>query len=82
MQGSGVVSANGGTGHGTGGGGSGGRIAVRWKTRKWSLIDFKAFGGQGSKKGGAGTMYFEVGGKIVCIDYGPFLITYERLLIL
>ena len=60
LQGSGVISANGGTGHSTGGGGSGGRIAVRWKMRTWSFLDFQAIGGQGSKKGGAGTMYFEV----------------------
>lgn len=60
LQGSGIISANGGTGHGSGGGGSGGRIAVRWKMRTWSFLDFQAIGGQGTKKGGAGTMYFEV----------------------
>ena len=56
-----MISANGGRGHGSGGGGSGGRIAVRWKKRKWSFIDFQAIGGQATKNGGAGTMYFEVG---------------------
>ena len=72
MQGSGVVSANGGAAHGSGGGGSGGRIAVRWKARKWSFINFKAFGGQGAKRGGAGTMYFEVNGKLVCLVCSSF----------
>ena len=33
--------------------------------KKWSFINIQAFGGQGTKKGSAGTVYFEVNYKHV-----------------
>ena len=60
LEGSGTVTANGGRGHGSGGGGSGGRISVRWKSQRFSFLDFQSYGGQGAQNGGAGTIYFQV----------------------
>lgn len=57
--GSGVLSANGGTGHWpNGGGGGGGRIAVSYTTNEFAGVIY-ARGGQGFVPGGAGTIYLK-----------------------
>ena len=56
LKGSGIISANGGSGNGLGGGGGGGRIALYYQTNLSSGVA-TAFGGGGASWGGAGTIY-------------------------
>jgi hypothetical protein len=56
LSGSGVISANGGTGNYLGGGGGGGRIAIVYGVYDFSGI-VSAYGGGGYAWGGAGTVY-------------------------
>ena len=62
LEGSGVISVNGGSGNGNGGGGGGGRLAVYWKDREWWFGSLRSFGGSGSgsRNGGPGSVYLEV----------------------
>ena len=56
LSGTGVISANGGTGIGLGGGGGGGRIALQYGLNAFAG-SLTACGGGGSSAGGAGTIY-------------------------
>ena len=62
LEGSGVISVNGGNGNSYGGGGAGGRMAIYWQDREWWYGSLTAFGGGSSSggNGGPGTVYLKV----------------------
>jgi hypothetical protein len=64
LAGSGVISANGGTGNSLGGGGSGGRIAIVYGVNDFSGM-VSAYGGGGYAWGGAGTIYTKANSQSV-----------------
>jgi hypothetical protein len=75
LTGSGVISANGGSGNYWGGGGGGGRIAIVYTANSFSGL-LSAYGGGGYGVGGAGTIYtrpatLPLGGNaLVVVDNG------------
>ena len=62
LEGSGVISVNGGNGNAAGGGGGGGRMAIYWQDREWWYGGLNAFGGRSTqgRNGGPGTVYLKV----------------------
>ena len=62
LEGSGVISVNGGNGNAAGGGGGGGRMAIYWQDREWWYGGLNAFGGRSTQggNGGPGTVYLKV----------------------
>lgn len=67
LEGSGIITVNGGNANGNGGGGGGGRMAVYWKDREWWFGSLQAFGGSaaGNRNGGAGTLFMQVDTPII-----------------
>jgi len=60
LEGVGLISANGGSGYDNlGGGGAGGRIAIYYDSKDSFSSNIQAFGGQGFKSGGAGTIFLK-----------------------
>lgn len=59
FDGEGSIETSGGQGGSRGGGGGGGRIAVYYTGERSFIGDYKSYGGEGTQKGAAGTVYIE-----------------------